>query len=229
MALTTLAAVQAIPGMANKDETWLTQLIAAASEAIKQVCKLRLESQEHTEYYSGNGLPDLVLRQWPVTAVESVHVDPTGYAGQAAGAFPATTEWAQGENWMLVPDTTGGVSRRGLLRVIAGTGNTVWLGMYPAWGVYPGKLHAARRPCWPPGDGNIKVVYTAGYAAVPADLQYACGYLVSEMVRNMPVGGPLASESLGAYSYSIAQRAMGDGLDLSHYGHILRRYMEASL
>lgn len=227
--LTTLAQVQAIPGMASQPPAWLSQNIAAASQTIKSFCNLYLESQTLTQFYNGKGLPNLILLQWPVTAVTAVYVDQTGYGGQAPNAFPASTQWLQGQNFYLDTDTNATTSLKALLVAIAGNG--VWSGdNWFGWGSYTpygNKLAATRKPYWPVGNKNIKVVYVAGFTTVPSDLAFAASSLVAAMVRNQPMGGPLQSESLGSYSYSMLSRAVSGQLtDLTDYGSILRKYRE---
>ncbi len=231
MALTDLATVQQIPGMAGLSSAWLTTLIDAASEAIKKFCNLGLESATYTQYYDGKGLPSLILLQWPVTAVTAVYVDPVGYGGQGTDPFPASTLWTEGQQFILNSDASGSKSTKGILTAIAGDGTSAT--PLNCWNFgdnylpYGNKLAASRRPYWPVGQKNIKVVYVAGYSPVPADLNFAAASLVASMVRNQPLGGPLTSESLGSYSYTMASRAgSGNLADLTDYAQILRKYRE---
>lgn len=207
MALTTLGAVLAIPGMAKISTEFLTLSIGYMSQAIKTYLKQNIEQQTLTEFYSGDNQPNIVLKQVPVQSIANLWFDPTGYWGQAPNAFPSTTLMTQGTQYALVLDSGGVVSNRGLVRLIQG-GGTGWWGWGGGYGNnWQGKLAGTQVPVWPICYGGIKVEYVAGYATVPADLQYACGMLVAYAVRNMPSGSPLASESLGAYSYSIVQQA----------------------
>lgn len=67
--LCTLDDVLAIPGMSNTPAiptTWLNRLIGAADAHIKSWCKQNLEQAFYTEYHSGNGVRDVILRQSPV-------------------------------------------------------------------------------------------------------------------------------------------------------------------
>lgn len=52
----------------------------------------------------------------------------------------------------------------------------------------------------------LRVVYTAGYAVIPADLQKLTADVVKEMFD--PGSGSIVSESLGGYSYSMATAAI---------------------
>lgn len=69
MALTTLANVRAVPGLNNvvtAPDAWLNALIGAADNTIKRWCKQNLELRAYSEFLSGNDMPNLVLRQFPV-------------------------------------------------------------------------------------------------------------------------------------------------------------------
>lgn len=145
-----------------------------------------------------------------------VFYDPQAYWGQAPQAFAADTQIVMGTNFAVLTDGGGGYaggfvsgksagrkSARGLLRRIGGSGQG-FVGFYPE-NYWSGKLGARKLPTWPNGQGNIKVCYTAGYAAydVPLAIVNACTQLAAYLVRTVPTGAPLQSESLGAYSYSV--------------------------
>ncbi len=150
-----------------------------------------------------------------------VFFDQGGYFGQPQNAFAPGTQMVQGTQFVAVLDDGGRKSNRGLLRRIGGSGQG-FVGFYPDI-MWSGKLGAYRLPTWPRGDGNIKVQYSAGYepGKVPFDLQYAAAMLVSYMVRNMPSGAPLQSESLGAYTYQLLQGGQGM-LDVPELGSLAR-------
>jgi len=48
------------------------------------------------------------------------------------------------------------------------------------------------------------VVYVAGWATVPADITFAANKLITSMLQSRSLQGPLESESIEDYSYSIA-------------------------
>src|SRR4029079_354258 len=76
------------------DETLCNQITAsltAASAAAERYCGRSFASTTQTEYYDGNGYPELPLDHWPITAVASVYLDINGAYGQASGAFPSNT------------------------------------------------------------------------------------------------------------------------------------------
>lgn len=53
----------------------LSHLINAVSSWVSNYLKRSLVSSEKTEYYSGDGSSELILKRYPVTAVSSVYVD----------------------------------------------------------------------------------------------------------------------------------------------------------
>lgn len=67
--LCTIDDVLAIPGMNNTPAiptTWINRLIGAADAHIKSWCKQNLELGFYTEYYSGNTVRDIIVRQTPI-------------------------------------------------------------------------------------------------------------------------------------------------------------------
>lgn len=131
-----------------------------------------------------------------------VFLDSNGMYGQSLSGFGPTTQLVQGNDYAVVLDEDR-TSRRGLIRRVGGAGGGFWGGFWNA-NAYTGKLAGSRLPCWPFGEGNIKVQYSAGFRqdAIPFDLQYACAMLVAQMVRIQPTGANLSGENLGNYSYT---------------------------
>lgn len=69
--LCTYENVLVTPGNCNvaaRPVAWVNSLIGAASEAAKQYMKRDIELTSYTDFYSGEGQRDLVLRQFPVWA-----------------------------------------------------------------------------------------------------------------------------------------------------------------
>lgn len=223
MALTNRNRVVAIPGADRVNPDWLGVLIDSASALIKRYCKRDLEQATYTEYYSGDGQQDILLLQWPVSSVAHVYFDQNGYWGQGSGAFGAATELTQGTQWALIQEDSSG-SRRGMIRKL-GSANSAFIGYYPE-NFWSGKLGARRLPSWPVGNGNLKIVYTAGYATIPDDLQLACDMMTMFLIRNVPSGAPLTSESLGAYSYSVGSGLIGSHPELGSVKQLLSPYRE---
>ncbi len=165
--------------------------------------------------------------------------DPNGFAGEyppgvnpnvpGTGPFSQGTQLALGTNYIVDVDDGGQSSERGILRRVGGGAQPGFVGAYPlnSLGMGQGKLSSWRRPCWPRGDRNIKVSYSAGYLSVPADLTYAATMLVTYMARVQPLGASLSSESLGAYSYSVLSNS-NDVPEIGSLSVCLRRYREVS-
>lgn len=200
--LTTLAKLKTHLGItdSSEDDT-LEQMLNQIDEAVASATgRGRVAgyhpfvSVEGTEYLDGTGQPELYLHRRPVTAIDSVRVDPTGYFGHGANAFAASTEWTLGTDW--VPTRLDkSEENASCLIALKATG----------WSDPPA--------AWPEGRGNIKVVYTAGYgveqsddySGIPADLELAAHLLASELRQSAAqgVGGPIKSETLGRYSYDL--------------------------
>lgn len=225
-ALTTTAAVQQMPNLAGGNLTaWINQLVPQACAIIETYCKRTFAQATYTEYYSGRNEEKLVLRQRPVTAVLNVWEDPTGYFGQASGAFASTTLLVNATDYVLDYDDGVPQSNSGLLIRLRGAfANLAW----PYWPIAQAgsfrPLSASPLPRWFWGRGNIKVQYTAGYATIPSDLQSAANMLVAWMIENVPQGNEISSESMGAYSYSISTSPALGGVR-----QILSRYKELSV
>lgn len=187
MALTTLPKLKLHLGIAHaREDNKLAQILAGVEEAVIGHCGRRFESASYTEYLDGTGRPLLRLKNRPVTAITSVHVDAAGYYGHGSDSFGSTTEWVLGINY-APKSLAASEENAGLLLAIT---NSSFAG--------PASL-------WPLGAGNVKVVYTAGYATIPRDLELAvqllCGVVRKSAEKG--VGGPLASERFGQYAYSL--------------------------
>jgi hypothetical protein len=57
---------------------------------------------------------------------------------------------------------------------------------------------------FPGGSGNVSVVYVGGYATIPPDIKVACITLVKHLADGAKATGLLKSESIGDYSYTMA-------------------------
>ncbi len=236
MALTTVANVQQVPGLGSNallTTAYLQTLVDASDSAIKQFLKWPVEPQAtYTEYQSGKNQQELILKKPWSYSITNLWVDANGNWGATPGAFGSGTLLTSGINYALELDEQDDqgtpVSERSMVQMLGGGPLGTW--PWPYWqGLNQGKLAGSPGPIWPLGRGNIKVSYVAGFDIVPADLTYAATMLVADMVRNQPSGYPLNNESLGAYSYGIAQQAAeGQYPTLSSIGPILRRYREAS-
>jgi hypothetical protein len=238
MALSTIAAVKTLLGIGNTDQdALLTQLLTAADAAVKTYIrrgKARTafanwpETGADTAFLSGHGKQDLILPYWPVTAVASVYLDPTGYFGDGSGAFAAGTLLSAGSDYVLVRDD-GSASVSGRLRKLSGPGSMVFddHGWWPPSGSSgPLALNGYTKPVWTAGAGNIKVTFTAGYASVPADLADAVNQLCVFRYANRKSAGPMQSEGLGDYHYALASQSLGTAPELGTMRQLLARYRE---
>lgn len=189
MALTSTNSVKLYLGItSNAEDPFFDATVIQVDALIKRYLGQNIESASYTEYYGGNNDYCLALRQGPVTAITSVHLDAYGFYGMASDPFPSGTALTAGVDYAFA----GG---RRLMRL-----NGVWPGIRRRTA---GMLSAALEPAL----GNIKVVYTAGYASVPADLTLAANILVGLIRQDREQGGgTLTSESYEGYSYSL-QRA----------------------
>lgn len=226
MALSSVSAVKTLLGISDSSQdTLLTQLLAAADAAVKTYIRRGKaktaftswpESGADTMYFSGEGTPDLILPYWPVTAVASVYLDAAGYFGDGANAFSSATLLTAGVDYVLYRDD-GAASVTARLRRLGGIssastggglggdygwwpglGAGAWQTAGPLW--MNGRVAAA----WPVGHGNVKVTFTAGYSSVPADLADAVNQIAIFRYSYRKMAGPMQSESLGDYSYSLA-------------------------
>lgn len=242
MALTTVANIKlflGIPSTNVAEDARLGYLLTLATAAITAYLGRNIESAAYTEYYSGNGMRLLALRQRPVTAVSRVNIDPTGYYGQGTAAFPVANDLIAGTDYSIVYDSEPGAipqSRRGILERINGGVwdllsrdyfNSGFFGFPYLYAAGTGKL--AHEVSTRDYGGNILVVYTAGYPApVPSDLELAANLWVSMLRRTARFGGASPqSESLGEYSYSLfALSQMGMTAEVGTIRSLLSFYKE---
>ena len=93
------------------------------------------------------------------------------------------------------------------------------------------------RPTWRATDQGsvLGPQYTAGYSAVPNDLELAANYLAASVrqAANNGTGGPIGSETLGEYSYTLLSSSMGgmkdSGLDIGTAKAIMARYRDVAI
>jgi hypothetical protein len=168
------------------------------------------------------------LKTGYTVSTPAVWIDPNAYGGQASGAFPDTLLLAPGSQFMVPTDGRSMTrSEEATLLRVGGQG-AAFVGSYPET-LYRGKLGGQHLPEWPLGNGNIKVAYTAGYYPIPDELSYATAMLVAQMVRIMPSGTDLSSESLGAYSYSVLQANADMGPELGSIRRVLASFRDIVL
>lgn len=166
-----------------------------------------ITSVEGTEYYDGSGRERQLLRRRPVTAIARVAVDQNGYYGRPAAAFPASTDWVEGTDFVSV-SLDESEENPGVLLSLR---SRVW--------AYEGGA-------WPEGRGNILVQYTAGYTTIPNDLRLLANLLVEATwnTHGTGLGGPLASMRLGDASYRLLME--DEGPSMVRARRILAKYRE---
>ena len=155
-------------------------MIDGVTSLVKQQLNRNLESQQYLEYYSGDGSPLLLLRQYPVTTVSLVCVDDAGWFGAGPDSFAPNRNLIEGVDYALMSGAIG-LGSSGLLRRIG----TVW-SQPPArtFGVL-GNLPGISR-------GNIQVQYTAGFPVIPPAITLAVNALVLKQASLAAMGGAAA-------------------------------------
>jgi len=215
MALTTKETIKSLLGISDTSlDVVIDLMIPQADAIIKGFLQRKIEQATYTEYYSGSGAKVLLLKQIPVQSITSVHLDSDGYYGDGTDAFPASSELVEGTDFVLRKDdaTATEVSTSGIL-YHTGKG----------WPRPSTRLQGQLTSAPGLGMGNIKVVYVAGWATVPADIQFAANKLVTSMIQSMDSGGRLESENIEDYSYSLAG-AEDEGKFLDSVKGSLARY-----
>lgn len=170
-------------------------------------------------------------------------VDPQGFYGDGANAFASTTEQTLGTHYALLRDGPDGISRKGLLRrlagiVLGGMGPTDW-----PWGWPTGPLAARVDPVWPRGTGNVKVTYLAGLgvgasvggsmpasSTIPAELTY-CVNAIAGVLRGLtPAGAPINVNALSQHLADMLGRPQaGEKPEISTVRGVLSRYIEHTI
>lgn len=219
MALLTLQELKDLLGVTSTArDTQYAALLLAADAAVKKELDRQVESSTLTDYYSGNGRRFLCLREYPVTAMTSVHLNFSGYYGRnPESTYSSEFLLTEGEDYVLRIDKNG-TSESGILERIG----TVWQQQTRQY--FPGKITQDAVVA----QGNIKVIYTAGYTQVPEDLQYAVALLVRRMQQMLVQGGMLKSEKLGDYQYELFPIVKAMVAEPGTFQAILRKYRKTA-
>jgi hypothetical protein len=204
MGLTTVAAIKTHLGITGSDEdTYLTQLLAGLEPAVlRWLNRLNIERATVTEFYNGGGRKYLPLKRRPVISVASVNEDVDGMAGQNPDGFGAETLLTAGSDYWT-KNLEESESNPGML-VRVGTN----------WANY---------------DGSVKVVYTSGYATVPADIAMAIHLLAGILRNSGDKGGPIQAETIGSYSYSMLAGTPGSSAEMMQVQSLLAPYREIAI
>ncbi len=209
-----LKPVLGIPDSDTSQDEALAILVGQCSAAIEEYCGRTFGRGTYTEYLSGDNGPVLALAQRPVYSILSLYQDDTAYGGQAPNAFGPETLLTQGVDFFLDVDQPDGGSRSGLLYRLGG----VWTRPFVTQpqNIAPGAPYPSK---------NVKVVYTAGYAAIPGDLSLACNLLVARVRQMLPHGAAMTAESYSDYSYQL-QAAVQAALMTPEVASVLARYRD---
>lgn len=212
MALTSLSVVKTHLGISDSSQdTLLSQLISQVDAIMLASLKRNIEQATYTDYLSGDGTPILTLRHYPVTSITTLHLDDAGYFGFGAESFATANLLESGVDYALMRESSTG-SSAGLVRRI----NGIWPS--PEWRA------ANQLSALPLGAaGNVRAVYVAGYATVPADLQLAATQVVAQIKVSAQFGGDIQSANYedAGFSRMAATEALSQ---IGSVASILKRY-----
>ena len=144
------------------NDVMLQRLITAKSAQIAQYIGRNVGTGTVTEVRNGSGTNQLFLARWPVTAVTSVTIGNYSVPVSANGSAGYTIQLWDG---VTIP------IKESVLMLTAG------------WGVYPTNTFGPYCGLFTPGQANVTVVYTAGFATVPFDIAQACIELVGQTYK----------------------------------------------
>lgn len=162
-----------------------------------------LERVTYTEYYDGNGLTKLVLRNIPVVSITSIYEDRNGgYYGDAVSAFPTSSLLTAGVDYVL--------QRDGKSPEVGKSGMVIRIGS--VWPALSERIYGLLAGDSVNGIGNVKITYIAGYASVPSDISLAVYQFIGELLGTAKTGGALQRERLDYYSYDRGT------IDMSTFG-----------
>ena len=177
MSLTSISAVKTLLGISDSSQdTLLTQLLAGVDATIKQALRRDIEQATYTEFYSGDGTEVLALNQYPVSSITSIHEDPDGYFTESA--FTSDDLLTADVDYALVRMSSTAGGKSGLVRRIGALWPRPSIRTQQFLSAFPGAAA-----------GNIRVVYVAGFATVPADLAMAANQLVIRAYNQRSNGG----------------------------------------
>jgi hypothetical protein len=180
----------------NSEDKVLNYWIEQVADLIEEFLGRKFLKRSRTEYYSGSGTQQLLLKARPVFTTPTIEawVDFDGFWGASSGAFDTSTALTWGDDFSLKIDQDDGTSRSGILV----RNNAFW----------PRKTIRASpylSPFVTSGMGNIKVTYTAGYTVdtLPGDFRLAANLCIARLRSVMPLGVETNSESYEERSISV--------------------------
>lgn len=198
-ALTTLASVKSIAGIASSDtsqDAFLELLINSASLEIAGFCDRTFGRADYTENIAATNRQALLLRQWPIVAVSSLTNNGLAYT--------LNTDYRLDD-----PDKAQGIVWRA----------QGWEPKYLVGGLTDDALGK---------DRTIAITYTAGYY-LPGNVNYVAGGATSlpldvSMVANMMVSDSYFATKNGSYGNLKALSEGGLsytwGVDSAQYGNL---------
>lgn len=209
VALASLHELEIHSGVTGEPEA-LNAVLRICNQAVLSYLGREIEEATRTEFYDGMGHGDIALRNFPVNLATTpqVWLDDSGYYGAGEDAFASSTALTNGEDFVIVPNTST-LSRSGILRRL-GTGLRGDILGRP----YSSLAARYRKSVWPMGQGNIKVTYKAGYKPVPADISGAVLQMATKLYKTKAWGGDFinAGARLGEYSRGLASALNGNGI-----------------
>lgn len=165
-AWTTLALVREHLEFASSDtskDEQLKSLINRSYKILEKYIGRVVKSTQYTEYQDGDGTPQILLNQWPIISVTSIHSD-------VERDFGSDTE-IEAANYLIYSDE--------------------------------GRIELYKdETIFPEGKQNVKVIYTAGYAEIPDDLEFASTLHIAGFFKKAGNEG-LLTKSLGGLSLSF--------------------------
>lgn len=204
MALITLAEYKAFAGISSTDATRdasLNAMIAETDDAIKRYLHQNIESATYTTVMDAPNDVNINLPQLPVSFTDfSIYVN--WNANGDPSLFTSDDLLTMYTDYLLDPSPDSAtISTTGIVRSMQG-----W------WGLWYQRNGYVLTPKSVPAYGCIKVVYTAGYATVPASIKAAANLLVSKLYMMRKIGMPENSTSLNGYSVSWQSAATANGI-----------------
>jgi hypothetical protein len=192
MAITTTTNWKAYRRIASSTyDTAVAAVIPSVQDEIERYISRKVESDDYIETVSGDGSPDLYVRNWPVTAITSVtHVSDGGVE---------TTLAATDYRCIVGDDNRGHIRRLPYVPPQSGAGRYV-----DEWGTN------GCRPVWQEGYGNYVVAYTGGYATVPGDIEMAAWMLIDTKLEGQGFG--IYTQQVGQGNENKAMRSAADSM-----------------
>lgn len=173
--LTTTAKVKTHLGITSSaDDALIGTLVTAASRIIEKYCDNAFNQATYTEYYDGNGEPDLLLAHGPIISVTSLNVD-------SGRTYADATLLTEGSDFVSYKDEAR-------VEMLRGSGL--------AW--------AQEDAVFPNAQQAVKIVYVAGYATIPADLELAANEMAAYLYNNRGASMAVSSQSIGGFSESYS-------------------------